>query len=278
MFKTQLIYSAEEALMANKEKSFTKDGDRYRGERRTYRGEILAALLIIVIVIAIAFRVNQIFFGFDNPQITLAGTSNAGKDEGAVKPQAGFRQSSDWKLMLVNQDHPLEKDFDGELTELRYGQSVDSRIYPDLQEMFDEMRKNGLSPRVVQGYRSYSEQESRLESKISEYMSYGKSKEEAERLALQWEAAPGTSEHELGICVDISSETGENASANEVWKWMDENCWKYGFIKRYPNNKSQITGVRGEPWHYRYVGAEAAEEIMKKGITLEEYLGAVPAK
>ena len=278
MFKIQLIYSAEEALMANKEKSFTKDGDRYRGERRTYRGEILAALLIIVIVIAIAFRVNQIFFGFDNPQITLAGTSNAGKDEGAVKPQAGFRQPSDWKLMLVNQDHPLEKDFDGELTELRYGQSVDSRIYPDLQEMFDEMRKNGLSPRVVQGYRSYSEQESRLESKISEYMSYGKSKEEAERLALQWEAAPGTSEHELGICVDISSETGENASANEVWKWMDENCWKYGFIKRYPNNKSQITGVRGEPWHYRYVGAEAAEEIMKKGITLEEYLGAVPVK
>ena len=264
--------------MANKEKSFTKDGDRYRGERRTYRGEILAALLIIVIVIAIAFRVNQIFFGFDNPQITLAGTSNAGKDEGAAKPPAGFRQSSDWKLMLVNHEHPLEKDFDGELTELRYGQSVDSRIYPDLQEMFDEMREKGLSPRVVQGYRSYSEQEKRLGSKISEYMSYGKSKEEAERLALQWEAAPGTSEHELGICVDISSETGENASANEVWNWMDENCWKYGFIKRYPNNKSQITGVRGEPWHYRYVGAEAAEEIMKKGITLEEYLGAVPAK
>ena len=78
MFKTQLIYSAEEALMANKEKGFIKNGDRFRGEHRTYRGEILAALIIIVIVIAIAFRVNQIFYGFDNPQITLAGTSNAG--------------------------------------------------------------------------------------------------------------------------------------------------------------------------------------------------------
>jgi D-alanyl-D-alanine carboxypeptidase len=109
-------------------------------------------------------------------------------------------------------------------------------------------------------------------------MGYGKSKEEAEKLALQWEAAPGTSEHELGICVDISSEEGDNASAGEVWSWLDENCWKYGFIKRYPNNKSQITGVRGEPWHYRYVGTEAAEEIMEKGVTLEEYLGAVPAK
>ena len=128
MFKTQLIYSAEEALMANKEKGFIKNGDRFRGEHRTYRGEILAALIIIVIVIAIAFRVNQIFYGFDNPQITPAGTSNAGKDEGAAKPPAGFRQSSDWKLMLVNHEHPLEKDFDGELTELRYGQSVDSRI------------------------------------------------------------------------------------------------------------------------------------------------------
>lgn len=266
--------------MADRDKDLKKDGDGYKNERRTYRGEILAALLIIVLVIGVAFRVNQIFYGFDLPQITLSGTANAGMDEDTAsgKHAAGFKQSPDWKLVLVNHDHPIEKAFDGELTELRYGQSVDSRIYPDLQDMFDEMRANGLSPRVVQGYRTSSEQESRLKNKISEYMGYGKSKEEAEKLALQWEAAPGTSEHELGICVDISSEEGDNASANEVWSWLDENCWKYGFIKRYPNSKLQITGVKGEPWHYRYVGAEAAEEIMKKGVTLEEYLGAVPAK
>jgi D-alanyl-D-alanine carboxypeptidase len=266
--------------MADRDKDLKKDGDGYKNERRTYRGEILAALLIIVLVIGVAFRVNQIFYGFDLPQITLSGTSNAGRDEDAAggNHAVGFKQSSDWRLVLVNHDHPIEKAFDGELTELRYGQSVDSRIYPDLQDMFDEMRANGLSPRVVQGYRTSSEQENRLKNKISEYMGYGKSKEEAEKLALQWEAAPGTSEHELGICVDISSEEGDNASAGEVWSWLDENCWKYGFIKRYPNNKSQITGVRGEPWHYRYVGTEAAEEIMEKGVTLEEYLGAVPAK
>lgn len=266
--------------MADRDKDLKKDGDGYKNECRTYRGEILAALLIIVLVIGVAFRVNQIFYGFDLPQITLSGTSNAGRDEDAAggNHAVGFKQSSDWRLVLVNHDHPIEKAFDGELTELRYGQSVDSRIYPDLQDMFDEMRANGLSPRVVQGYRTSSEQENRLKNKISEYMGYGKSKEEAEKLALQWEAAPGTSEHELGICVDISSEEGDNASAGEVWSWLDENCWKYGFIKRYPNNKSQITGVRGEPWHYRYVGTEAAEEIMEKGVTLEEYLGAVPAK
>ena len=266
--------------MADRDKDLKKDGDGYKNERRTYRGEILAALLIIVLVIGVAFRVNQIFYGFDLPQITLSGTANAGMDEDTAsgKHAAGFKQSPDWKLVLVNHDHPIEKAFDGELTELRYGQSVDSRIYPGLQDMFDDMRANGLSPRVVQGYRTSSEQESRLKNKISEYMGYGKSKEEAEKLALQWEATPGTSEHELGICVDISSEEGDNASANEVWSWLDENCWKYGFIKRYPNSKSQITGVKGEPWHYRYVGAEAAAEIMEKGVTLEEYLGAVPAK
>ena len=260
--------------MANKEKGFIKNGDRFRGEHRTYRGEILAALIIIVIVIAIAFRVNQIFYGFDNPQITPAGTSNAGKDEGAAKPPAGFRQSSDWKLMLVNQDHPLEKDFDGELTELRYGQSVDSRIYPDLQAMFDEMRSAGLNPRVVEGYRTTGDQKRRLENKISEYMGYGKNREEAREMALQWEAEPGTCEHELGICVDISSENADNASANAVWEWMDENCSRFGFIKRYPRDKMSVTGVRGEQWHYRYVGEEAAREITQKGITLEEYLGA----
>ena len=152
---------------------------------------------------------------------------------------------------------------------------VDSRIYPDLQEMFDEMRAAGLEPRVVQGYRTRDEQKERLDNKIREYMGYGKSREEARELAVQWEAEPGSSEHETGLCVDISSDSGDNESANAVWKWMDENCSRFGFIKRYPNDKSSITGVKGEPWHYRYVGPEAAQEITDRNTTLEEYLGAV---
>ena len=174
----------------------------------------------------------------------------------------------------MNSDHPIEKAFEGELTELRYGVQVDSRIYPDLQAMFDEMRSAGLNPRVVEGYRTTGDQKRRLENKISEYMGYGKNREEAREMALQWEAEPGTCEHELGICVDISSENADNASANAVWEWMDENCSRFGFIKRYPRDKMSVTGVRGEQWHYRYVGEEAAREITQKGITLEEYLGA----
>ena len=246
---------------------------------RTYGREVLAAAVVVALVIAVAFGVNKFFYGFDRPQSTSpADNAAADRDAKGQTPKKKFEQSEDWRLILVNADHPLDGEFDGELTELRYGEKVDSRIYPDLQRMFDQMREEGLSPRVMQGFRTREEQKDRLDNKIEEYMGYGKSREEARELAIQWEQEPGTTEHEIGICVDISSEAGDNVSANEVWQWMDANCAQFGFIKRYPKGKSAVTGVKGEPWHYRYVGEEAAAEIMARGVTLEEYLGAVPAR
>ena len=249
--------------------------DKRGGVWRLYSSEVMAALIIVVLVIAVAFFVNRFFYGFDLPELSFSEPVVSDQYSDPGKKEKSFVQSEDWRLVLVNRDHPLEEDFDGELTELRYGQSVDSRIYPDLQAMFDEMRAAGLDPRVVQGYRTSEEQKERLDNKISEYMGYGKTREEAWQLAVQWEAEPGTSEHETGLCVDISSDSGDNESANAVWEWMDENCSRFGFIKRYPNNKSSVTGVKGEPWHYRYVGPEAAQEITAGNTTLEEYLGAV---
>ena len=249
--------------------------DKRGGVWRLYSSEVMAALIIVVLVIAVAFFVNKFFYGFDLPELSFSEPVVSDQYSSQGKKEKSFVQSEDWRLVLVNRDHPLEEDFEGELTELRYGQSVDSRIYPDLQAMFDEMRAAGLDPRVVQGYRTSEEQKERLDNKISEYMGYGKTREEAWQLAVQWEAEPGTSEHETGLCVDISSDSGDNESANAVWEWMDENCSRFGFIKRYPNNKSSVTGVKGEPWHYRYVGPEAAQEITARNTTLEEYLGAV---
>ena len=244
---------------------------------RIYGKEAVAAVMIVLLVIAVAFGVNKFFYGFDRQQNAAVspGQVVSGTDSAARNRKDAYRQSDDWRLVLVNRDYPLTEDFDGELTELRNGEMVDSRIYPDLQRMFDQMREEGLSPRVMQGYRTGEEQKKRLDNKIKEYMGYGKSREEARELALQWEQEPGTPEHEIGICVDVSSETGDNETANAVWKWMDANCAQFGFIKRYPTGKSAVTGVKGEPWHYRYVGEEAAQEIMEQGITLEEYLGAL---
>lgn len=88
---------------------------------------------------------------------------------------------------------------------------------------------------------------------------------------IQWVAIPGTSEHQIGIAVDINADKTINSS-DAVYTWLAENAHKYGFIKRYPSDKTDITGVINEPWHYRYVGKEAAKEIYSQGICLEEYI------
>lgn len=103
------------------------------------------------------------------------------------------------------------------------------------------------------------------------YENEGKSKSEAKKLAEQWVAIPGTSEHQLGIAVDINADTTKSSS-DDVYKWLEENAHTYGFIKRYPSNKTDITGIINEPWHYRYVGKEVASEIYSQGICLEEYI------
>ena len=263
--------------MADTKNEKNPEMQRRGGMWRTYRSEVIAALAAIAVVIGIAFWVNNFFYGFDRTESvsTDPAVHDSGMSAKEEQTQKEFRQSADWRLILVNRDHPLEAEYSVELTELFNGQSVDSRIYPDLQAMFDEMRADGLSPIVAEGYRSREEQTDKLDNKIRDYMEYGKSREEARELALMRVEEPGTCEHETGMCVDVSSEAGDNESANEVWKWMDANCSRYGFIKRYPYDKSSITGIKGEPWHYRYVGAEAAQEIAQRGITLEEYLGAV---
>ena len=124
---------------------------------------------------------------------------------------------------------------------------------------------------VREGYRTQEEQQQLMDEKIEVYENEGKSKSEAKKLAEQWVAIPGTSEHQLGIAVDINADTTKSSS-DDVYKWLEENAHTYGFIKRYPSNKTDITGVINEPWHYRYVGKEVASEIYSQGICLEEYI------
>ncbi len=177
----------------------------------------------------------------------------------------------EWNLILVNGECPIPGDYDMELMELANGQMVDRRIYPDLQEMFDTMREQGVYPVVASGYRTEEKQRALLEEKTQSYIDAGHTWRKARELALQWVAEPGTSEHQLGIAVDINQE-GTRSTAAEVYEWLEDNAHYYGFIYRYPPEKTEITGVSNEPWHYRYVGVEAAMEIYEMGVTLEEYL------
>lgn len=178
-----------------------------------------------------------------------------------------------WNLILVNFEYRLPRDYTVELTQLSNGERVDSRMYPALQEMFDDMRAEGVYPIVASGYRSEEEQQMLLEEKIQQYRDQGYSLKKAREAALLRVADPGTSEHQLGLAVDINQE-GTRSTAAQVYAWLEQHAWEYGFILRYPEEKSHITGITKEPWHYRYVGQPAAAEIYQRGITLEEYLDA----
>lgn len=226
----------------------------------TYMMLVLSALLIVV---GLKLVIDNWTVGVAR-QSFFPGTSGVS--------QAGDAEADDWQLLLVNQWNSLPDGYAPELTELWNGESVDSRIYPDLQEMFDDARAVGLNPYVNSGYRTAQVQQSLMDEEINDYMVQGYSEAEARRLAEQWVAVPGTSEHQLGLAVDISMEDTATQTTSDMWQWLMKNSYKYGFVLRYPEDKTDITGISYEPWHYRYVGREAAEEIYRSGLCLEEYL------
>ena len=148
---------------------------------------------------------------------------------------------------------------------------MDSRIYPELQQMFDDARADGLALFVREGYRTREEQQQMMDDQIEEYESQGYSRKAVKKLAKEYVALPDTSEHQLGLSVDINADT-TICSAEKVYQWLDDNAYKYGFIKHYPPDKTEITGISNEPWHYRYVGKEAAKIMKEENLCLEEYL------
>lgn len=183
---------------------------------------------------------------------------------------------SDWMLLLVNPQNRIPEDFSVTLTQFGDGQAFDERAYPDLQDMLDGAIAAGLSPVVCSSYRTEEKQTQLYENKISRLLDQGYSQAEAEAEAAVWVAVPGTSEHQLGLAVDIIAESypylDEQQENTAEQKWLMENAHRYGFILRYPADKSQITQIGYEPWHYRYVGKDAAKEIYESGLCLEEYL------
>lgn len=196
-------------------------------------------------------------------------------------PEAPTPLVTDWNLTLVNPWNPLPEDHPLTLTQLKNGQAVDSRCYPALQDMIDACRAAGLEPLICSSYRTQERQTRLFENKVSQFLAKGFPEESARTEAAKVVAPPGTSEHQLGLAVDIV-DTGyqllNNAQADTpVQQWLLEHCWEYGFIPRYPQDKEALTGIIYEPWHYRYVGKEHATAIYDSGLCLEEYLEQISA-
>ena len=181
------------------------------------------------------------------------------------------------EIILVNWEHPLPKEYEVELKWLVSGrEQVAAEIYDDLYEMLSDGTDMGLQFVVASGYRSVSEQQEIWDDTIRMWRNRGLSEEEAAKETSKTLAYPGESEHATGLAVDIVSLDYQNLDDGQhdtkESTWLRENCYKYGFILRYPKEKEKITGITYESWHFRYVGKEAAKKIMRREITLEEYL------
>ena len=175
-----------------------------------------------------------------------------------------------WMLVLVNETHPLDTSYiPADLYEVESERSVDARIKEPLEKMLGDAEAAGLSMYVASAYRSYEHQRTVFNATMQDWISQGYSPLDAYDETKKSVAVPGTSEHQTGLAVDI------NGMIWDVYPWLAENSYKYGFILRYPEDKTEITGTQHERWHFRYVGLEAAAEMYNRGLCLEEYLNEI---
>ena len=170
---------------------------------------------------------------------TDAGTNHSGGMEGAK--ELFISQDDMWCLILTNAEYPVPEDYAAELKAIPgTEQSVDERIYEPLMQMLEDMKAQGLSPVVCSGYRTLDKQEKLFNRKVQSYVN------KYHKLEKEFEKTPES-------------------------QWLMENAQDYGFIMRYGEDKVDITGIEYEPWHYRYVGVEAARYMKEHGLSLEEF-------
>lgn len=184
------------------------------------------------------------------------------------------------ELILVNKTHVLDKDYVPEtLVSVKYAAEdrdpESQKMVPEAAYAFNTLAEAALAEghtiKVTTAYRTYEYQEELYNNYLN---TRGSAWTEV------YSAKPGASEHQTGYAADVSSPDMDyklrtKFGSSPEGLWLAENAHRFGFIIRYPENKTDITGYMAEPWHIRYVGIDAATEIYEKDLTLEEYLGAV---
>ncbi len=193
-------------------------------------------------------------------------------------------ENADAYLLLANKQTPLGEAYKPDDLILLECKTADNReLYlrydaaKALHAMMLAMSADGVTDvSVTSAYRAYSRQKELFDRYVAGHKAEGMSEEEAIAAALEYSARPGTSEHQTGLCIDFITSTMEDLDETfentEAFTWLSQNAYKYGFILRYPSDKVDTTGYKYEPWHYRFVGRTAAEEIYNSGLCLEEYL------
>lgn len=190
----------------------------------------------------------------------------------------GSFSADDWNLILVNKQHPIPDDYElslGNIKTVKGTMKCDERIIEELLSMMQAASDHDVMLAICSPYRDLNYQETLFNRKIEAYMKKGMSYMDAYTLSSQAVTVPGSSEHQIGLAIDIISDDyvtlDEGFAETAAGKWLAQHSYEYGFILRYPEGKEDITGIEFEPWHFRYVGKKAAEIITKEGITLEEF-------
>ena len=182
---------------------------------------------------------------------------------------------NDWRLLLINKQHPIPENYEFTLATIKGSMKCDERIIPELQQMMKAAQKAGVTLVIRSPYRDYERQIYLFNRKVKGYMRKKMSYLEAYRTTAQAVTIPGASEHQVGLALDITSNSyttlTQGFAETKEGQWLANHSYEYGFILRYPDGKEDITGISFEPWHFRYVGKMAAKYMYENDLTLEEF-------
>lgn len=254
----------------------TSTAKRRRRRRRALRRLLLPTALLGGILLTVGYTLLRTAES-PEPLPALDPAEPAATDPSPAGDTFPPEGAEAWMLTLVNGSTPLAEGYVPELATIdAAGHQLDTRAAPALREMLDAMKQQGLSPLVCSAYRTWDKQQSLFDKQLGKQKAKGLTGDEAVAAAGTIVAYPGTSEHQLGLAADIVAldyqVLDDKQQETPEAQWLLAHCAEYGFILRYPPEKSDQTGVIYEPWHYRYVGVAAARAIMEQGVCLEEYL------
>lgn len=204
-------------------------------------------------------------------------TSSSSLSESADGPSGN---KNDWNLILINKTHPISENYSIPLIAYDNNNKINKRIKSSLDEMNQDAKSQGINLFLRSAFRTYATQKSYYDSQYNAYIKAGLSSEEAAKKTAELTAPPGCSEHQTGLALDIISVEWQNAGGilsaafegTDAFRWLNNNAYRYGFVLRYMKDKTTITGYSYEPWHYRYVGTQAAQYMKDHNLCLEEYL------
>ncbi len=190
-------------------------------------------------------------------------------------PSTYEEAQADWRLLLVNKQHSIPDDYEFPLGTISGSMQCDARVLEQLLLMMQAAKDDGVDLVICSPYRDFNRQTYLFNRKITRYMNAGMSYMDAYKEASIAVTSPNASEHRLGLAFDFYSSSYRNLNEGfadtETGKWLKEHSYEYGFVLRYPKGKEYITGIEFEPWHFRYVGVDAATYMTTHELTLEEF-------